>query len=47
VAVAGVSNAAELAELLAAWDAAPAMDWSGWGVDNSRFTDPRLWNASS
>ncbi|HEY8049492.1 MAG TPA: aldo/keto reductase, partial [Ramlibacter sp.] len=43
-AVVGVSSAAELSQLLAAWDSAPAMDWSGWAVDNKRFTDPRLWN---
>ena len=47
VAVAGVSNSAELVQLLAAWNDAPAMDWSGWGVDNTGFTDPRLWNARS
>jgi aryl-alcohol dehydrogenase-like predicted oxidoreductase len=42
-AVVGVSGASELAQLLAAWHAAPAMDWSGWAVDNTSFTDPRLW----
>jgi aryl-alcohol dehydrogenase-like predicted oxidoreductase len=42
-AVVGVLNAGELAQLLAAWTAAPAMDWSGWAVDNPSFTDPRLW----
>lgn len=43
VAVVGVSGADELAQLLHAWEAAPAMDWSGWGVDNMAFIDPRLW----
>jgi aryl-alcohol dehydrogenase-like predicted oxidoreductase len=47
VAVAGVSNAAELSQLLGAWESAPAMDWSGWAVDNRAFLDPRLWNAPS
>jgi aryl-alcohol dehydrogenase-like predicted oxidoreductase len=42
-AVVGVSAADELAQLLSAWRAAPAMDWSGWAVDNTSFTDPRLW----
>lgn len=47
MAVVGVSSAGELAQLLQAWDSAPAMDWSGWGVDNTAFTDPRLWKARS
>lgn len=42
-AVVGVSNAGELAALLHAWNTAPAMDWSGWAVDNTSFIDPRLW----
>lgn len=47
VAVAGVAGAGELPPLLAAWAGAPAMDWSGWGVDNTAFTDPRLWKTPS
>jgi aryl-alcohol dehydrogenase-like predicted oxidoreductase len=42
-AVVGVSNSDELAQLLHAWNTAPAMDWSGWAVDNTSFIDPRLW----
>lgn len=47
VAVAGVSTGEELSALLTAWQEAPAMDWRGWGVDNTAFTDPRLWKAHS
>jgi aryl-alcohol dehydrogenase-like predicted oxidoreductase len=43
VAVVGVSSAQELAQLQAAWAGASAVDWSAWGVDNTSFTDPRLW----
>ncbi|AMO22085.1 aldo/keto reductase [Ramlibacter solisilvae] len=46
-AVVGVSHPGELGELLAAWDGAPSMDWSGWAVDNTAFTDPRLWKPRS
>lgn len=46
-AVVGVSNPGELAELLASWNGAPPMDWSGWAVDNTAFTDPRLWKPRS
>jgi aryl-alcohol dehydrogenase-like predicted oxidoreductase len=46
-AVVGVSNADELAQSLQAWNSASTMDWSGWGVDNTGFTDPRLWKARS
>jgi aryl-alcohol dehydrogenase-like predicted oxidoreductase len=42
-AVVGVSGAGELAELLDAWKSFGAVDWSGWAVDNTSFTDPRLW----
>jgi aryl-alcohol dehydrogenase-like predicted oxidoreductase len=43
VAVVGVSGADELGPLLEAWRDAPIVDWPGWGVDNTGFTDPRLW----
>lgn len=43
VAVIGAASRAEIATLLAAWNAAPAGDWSGWAVDNPAFTDPRQW----
>lgn len=46
-AVVGVSKVEELAQLLQAWNSASPMDWSGWGVDNTAFTDPRLWKARS
>jgi aryl-alcohol dehydrogenase-like predicted oxidoreductase len=42
-AVVGVSGMGELAQLLGAWTSAAAVDWSAWGVDNTSFTDPRLW----
>jgi aryl-alcohol dehydrogenase-like predicted oxidoreductase len=42
-AVVGVSSSAELSQLLGAWASAGAVDWSAWGVDNTSFTDPRLW----
>jgi aryl-alcohol dehydrogenase-like predicted oxidoreductase len=44
VAVIGAASAAEAATLVAAWQGASAMDWSGWAVDNPSFTDPRQWN---
>lgn len=47
VAVVGVSSAEELTQLLQTWGSAPVVDWSGWGVDNTGFTDPRLWKARS
>lgn len=46
-AVVGVSSPRELNELLASWDNAPPLDWSGWAVDNTAFTDPRLWKPRS
>jgi len=46
-AVVGISNPRELAELLASWHSAPPLDWSGWAVDNTAFTDPRLWKPRS
>lgn len=45
VAVVGAASRAEVATLLAAWNATPAGDWSGWAVDNPAFTDPRQWTA--
>lgn len=42
-AVVGVSSRDELAELLSAWESSSSMDWSGWGVDNTGFIDPRCW----
>ncbi len=46
VAVVGAASADELSATLAAWQRAPAMDWSAWAVDNPDFTDPRRWTAS-
>jgi aryl-alcohol dehydrogenase-like predicted oxidoreductase len=41
--VVGVASSGELAQLLQAWNTAPAVDWSGWAVDNASFIDPRRW----
>jgi aryl-alcohol dehydrogenase-like predicted oxidoreductase len=44
-AVVGVSSTGELTQLLNAWRSTDAVDWSGWGVDNTSFIDPRLWKS--
>lgn len=44
VAVIGVTRADELQSLVAAWQQAPAADWSSWAVNDTAFTDPREWN---
>ncbi|MEJ8837040.1 aldo/keto reductase [Ramlibacter sp. AN1133] len=44
VAVIGAASAGEVRALVDAWQTIPAMDWSGWAVDNPSFTDPRQWN---
>lgn len=44
VAVLGATSAIEVGDTLASWETAPAMDWSGWAVDNPSVTDPRQWN---
>lgn len=46
VAVLGAAAPDEFAATLAAWEGTPAMDWSGWAVDNPGFTDPRQWTTA-
>jgi len=46
VAVVGAASVEEVRALVEAWQSSPAMDWSGWAVDNPSFTDPRQWNQS-
>lgn len=43
VAVIGVTGAGEIRQLGRAWDTAPALDWTGWAVDDPAWVDPRRW----
>lgn len=44
VAVVGATRQQDIVDLLTAWQASRAMDWSGWAVEDPEFTDPRQWN---